>query len=320
MITFKRHVPVMHLVNICIFVALLSSCAMPSPPKRTALVYGISIYDTAYAEGAANSNNLTYPDEDAASMASMLSSEGWSVTAGIADSSNPANNADASRSAIEAGIAGLAGTDGLVLFYYSGHGSTINGESVIIPYGTVDTPSEWISVTELRAMFRAAGLHHVVIILDSCYSGGFVDSGATADAIPPIYDSQDPDRRIKYMLFMDAIGDAIHAYVSFSNDPEYVVLSAAGAGELSWESATYGHGIFSYYTLRAFTDSQADADKDGFVTTTELYAYVAAKIQANWNADYKTSLVSESGVTTQYADFMPHLSGTAYEYALWSTK
>jgi len=297
---------------------IFAACAMPSPPKRTALVYGISMYETSVAEGT--SPNLTWTDEDATAMAAMLTTEGWSVTPGIADSNIASNNADASRTAIENGIAGLAGTDGLVLFYYSGHGSMVNGESVIIPYGTVDDYTQWMTVTELRARFRAAGLHHVIIMLDSCYSGGFVGSGATTDAIPPIYDSQDPSRRINYVLFMDAIGDAINAYVSYSDDPEYVVLSAAGAGELSWESDSYEHGIFSYYALKAATDSQADIDHDGFLTTTELYAYIAANIQSNWNKSYYNDPVVEAGVTPQYADFMPHLSGTAYEYALWSTK
>lgn len=297
---------------------LLGACSMPSAPKRTALVYGISIYDTSKSEGT--SPNLTWTDEDATSIAAMLSSEGWSVTAGIADSSTPANNSDASRTAIENGIASLAGTDGLVLFYYSGHGSTVNGESVIIPYGTVNDSTQWITVSELRARFKAAGLHHVIILLDSCYSGGFVSAGATADAIPTIFDALDPDRRIHYRLFVDAIGDAISAYVAYDDDPEYVVLSGAGAGELSWESSTYGHGIFTYYALNAAADSHADVDGDGFVTTTELYAYIAGKIQATWNKTYADSPVSESGVEPQNADFLPHLSGTAYEYALWSTK
>lgn len=303
---------------IFICAAFLGSCAMPSPPKRTALVYGISIYDTAKAEGSYP--NLTLTDEDATSMAAMLTTEGWSVTAGIADSNIDRNNQDASRTAIENGIAGLAGTDGLVLFYYSGHGSMVNGESVIIPYGTVTEPTQWITATELRARFRAAGLHHVIIMLDSCYSGGFVSSGATTDAIPPIYDSLELDRRIQYRLFVDAIGDAIAAYMAYADDPEFIVLSAAGAGELSWESSSFGHGIFTYYALKAFSDARADVDSDGFVTTTELYAYIAANIQANWNKYYYNDPINESGVTPQYSDYMPHLSGTAYEYALWSTR
>jgi len=296
----------------------LTTCSMPEAPTRTALVYGISIYDTGAGEGANGTDNLTYTDNDAIDFADALESHGWSVTRGIANTQVDSESQDATRNAMEADIALLAGTEGLVLFYYSGHGSIYGGEAVIIPFGTIDTPSEWITVSDLFAMFKSAGLKNVVIILDSCFSGGFVDEGATVDAVPPIFERGTYSGDISYTWFVNALGDAIAGYLTYSSDSNYVVISASGSRELSWESGAYGHGIFTYLVLRA-AYGDADYNGDGYVTTTELYAFCEVNFGQTWNDsndDYEVEVfVNEY----QNADYLPHLSGTAREYALWAT-
>ena len=188
--------------------AVLSACAMPEAPRRTALIYGVS----TYVENHSGRPNLTLTDNDARSMNEMLASKGWTTTTRIADSNNPAQNALASKSQIEADIAALQPDDGLVLFYYSGHGAeNIDGEIAICPYGSINSSgipinSAMITTSELRAMFEQAGLNNVVIILDSCFSGGFVDSRATVDALPVSYGVYDDG--ISYTWFLDALGDA----------------------------------------------------------------------------------------------------------------
>ncbi len=292
-----------------------STCAMPGPPTRTALVYGVSRYDIGIS--ATSSPNLSYTDDDAISMAVMLREKGWDVIEGIADSPVDAENTDASRLAIETAISSLAGAEGLVLFYYSGHGSIYNGESVIIPYGTIDLESEWITVSDLLAMFKDAGLKNVIVILDSCFSGGFVEEGATVDAVPPIFEQNTFSGDIAYTWFVNALGDSILAYLSYSSDSNYVVISAAGSMELSWESPSYEHGIFTYLVLQAEA-GDADYDNDGYVTTTELYAFCGANFGQMWNDVNGNYLVEVTPGEYQYADYLPHLSGTAREYALWA--
>jgi len=314
--------------SVCLFIIsmaiLFSACSMREEQTRHALVYGISIYNTQYPEGVIEHNNLTLTDDDAEAMAALLESQGWSVRAGIADTQLHAENLDASRAAMEAGIASLAGSTGPVLFYYSGHGSRIGSESCIIPYGSVNNYSEWITVTELYQMFEDAGLANVIVILDSCHSGGFVDEYASVDAVPDVYGTYDPsgptepDGEMEYTWFVDALSDSIRGYLGYEAGSRYVTLSAAGAGELSWESSEYGHGIFTYYMLASATDAEADHDGDGYVSTGELYAYCALKIMESWNADTSEEYV-EVDYELQFADFHPHISGTAREYALWAT-
>lgn len=309
---------------------MASSCSMPEPPTRTALLYGISMYDTS--KSVTSKPNLQRTDDDARSMAEMLESKGWTTFLRIADSNNPTTNSIASRAQIESDIASLAGTPGLVLFYYSGHGfDNIGGETAICPYGSLEKTingyyiidENTITMTELHAMFEAAGLSNVIIILDSCYSGGFVDEGATVDAVPPVFGTYDPagptkpEGLIAYTWFLDALGDSIRGYLTYSSGAKYVTISAAGSGELSWESTPPGHGIFTYALLLAAQNESTDLDGDAYVTTGELYSTVSGIMAIIWNN--KESSSYESSVQ-QYADYHPHLSGSPREYALWATQ
>jgi uncharacterized caspase-like protein len=257
-------------------------------------------------------------------MQSMLVAKGWSVTAGIANTQTASESQDATRAAIETDIANLEGTTGLVLFYYSGHGTRdYLGNSYIIPFGSLSSYSDMISKDQLHAMFEAAGLDNVIIILDSCFSGGFVVEGATVDAVPPIFGTYDPEGPTKpegliaYTWFLNALGDSIRGYLTYSSAAKYVTISAAGSGELSWESTPPGHGIFTYALLLAAQDRSTDLDGDAYVTTGELYSMVSAIMAITWNK--KESSSYESNVH-QYADYHPHLSGSPREYALWATQ
>jgi len=305
-----------HITFTMMVVLGLANCAMPEAPARTALVYGISIYDISGGEGASGTNNLTYTDDDARAMSSLLSYNGWTVKEGIANTQDPAESQDATREAIEADISSLASAapEGLVLFYYSGHGTEdYLGTTYIIPFGAIENQSDRISAEELFEMFEDAGISNVIIILDSCNSGGFVYEGATVDAVPPVYGEHDNNGDIEYSWFVDSAGDAMRGYLSYSAEQGYVVLSAAGAGEFSWE--TSGHGIFTAAILSAGDTSEADLDGDGYLATSELFAFCVSYIDSNWNENNATTF---SG--GMYADYLPHLSGTPREYALWATQ
>ncbi len=306
----------------------LLACSLPEAPTRTALVYGISIYQTAYGEGDPSSNNLTYTDNDAQDVATLLlrSEQNWDVKTRIINPQNLDTIEAPTRANIENDINSLIGTQGLVLFYYSGHG-TVNtsGESQIIPFGAIENTSDRISVKDLYTMFENAELNNVIIILDSCNSGGFVSAGATVDAIPPVFGTYDPvgpvaaEGDIHYTWFINALGDSINGYIAYEQNSGYIVISAAGAGELSWESPSSiygsGHGIFTYFLLQSQTDPEADFDGDGLITSGEAFAYCAVKINETWNAD-NSSYYSDG----TYADYLPHLSGTPREYALWANE
>lgn len=281
------------------------ACAVPEAPQRVALVYGVADYP-------GSSSDLKAPTYDAANMEDLFTRQGYTVTKRI--------DSGVTKNAILSDIKNLQGFSGLVVLYFSGHGTaTSEGKAAIVPYDALNESGNLqeqnlITAADLTAAFDEAGITHRVLILDSCYSGGFVDAGATTDGIPSVYGYLD-DGTSRYGLFLAALGDAITAYVSYESSDSTVVLAAAGMGEYSWESETSGGsptGVFTYYVLQGA--SYGDADGDGYLTTTELYAYAAARIVADWNTYYQTYPAD----STQYADFHPHVSGNAREYLLFT--
>ena len=89
-------------------------------------------------------------------------------------------------------------------------------------------------------------------------------------------------------------------------------MTAAGSEELSYESGTYGNGVFTYFFLEAA--SKGDLDGNGFVTLQEAYRYARERVDAHWNSLYYMYYESE---TTIYADYLPRISGNARDVVIF---
>lgn len=301
---------------------LATACA-PSgpPPARYALVYGVSIYADAFGEGA-GPVNLTYPDDDARALATLLEGQGYVVTL--------RENADASKARLEEDLAGLAttmGADDLLLVYFSGHGGDFAFFGLdpadypqvpadtrwIFPYGGVnpEVTGSYLSSAdfrledavydrELETMLEVVPATRKVVILDTCNSGGFVGSGADVDALPPqIHGADFPNRG-------EILSLALAAYAGYTGvgPGGAYVLSAAGADEESYETVYLGHGVFTYFLLEA--SQEGDLNRDGYITVLEAYAWASAAIETGWNVG-------------AVSDFHPHLSGGAVDFVLFET-
>lgn len=281
-----------------ILAAAFVSCAEPSFGDRVALVYGIADYQTV--------NDLAYTVDDAQSMADLLAAQGWGDVRLRLD-------AAAGKAAMLQDIAdlGAQGFRGLLLLYFSGHGTFDSQGTFICPWDTVASDyGTMISPSELFAAQETAGLRHAVVILDSCFSGGFVSPGATVDAVPPAFGFDSvftlSEYSLNYLNYADAIGDSLSGFVAYSTGPGAIVLSAAGSREESFEAEGLpfgGHGVFTYFLLNA--PAWADIDRDGWIDTSELYRFTSANIQARWND------------LTYFNDYHPHVSGSPREYAIF---
>jgi hypothetical protein len=297
----------MKIINPSIVLLILaSSCSLPESPERVALIYGVSIYGAGY--------NLTYTDDDARGMVNLLVSQNWTDI-------RPRIDQDTTKVNIAADI-GLLDSQrfkGTVLFYYAGHGYYVDGVQYIAPAGSISSTGailleNMISPDELFSWFKAAGLQHVIIILDSCYSGGFVEAGATTSSIPPIFGPNEAtDGNLRYTKFLDALSDSYINYLHYSEYSGYIVISAAGSLEFSYEQL-YGHGVFTYFVLQSA--QHGDLNSDGVVTTSELFAYAVSGINHYWNSQHKNTF---GKYEQQYWDFHPHLTGSPREYILFKT-
>jgi len=306
--------------------ACSEGASMSVPSNRYALVIGVQDYPGA-------GNDLDYPDDDADALASLLENTGWTVRTRLISSSDSGTATDGSPTyaGIEAAIASLSDDPGAtILVYYSGHGSTDEDYSTayMIPYdgiasGGAYEESRWISAATMTGWLAAVPAKHRILILDSCYSGGFATSEASVDTTPANYGYASYEDGVSEKGLVSAalsrFSRLVSANLSGYGGDEVTALAAAGAAEFSYDDDEHARGAFTYYLMRA-ADS-GDADSDGFVTVDEAYLYARAQLEANWNEAYSKDTRSWEW---QYAgegcvpDFLPHVSGGTGELVLYA--
>jgi hypothetical protein len=313
------------LVAACAVIVALTSCTFDAPKitaPRYALVYGVSTYQSMYQEATnyypyvitnpqpASFNNLSYSDDDAKSISDLLTSQGWTVMTRTKGSVGDSVN-QPTRDQMKNDLSDLASTmnsDSTVLVYFSGHGTMNNGLAYIVPYqGISDSTSpiidysKCISPSDLSSMLSLLPTKNIIVLADTCYSGGFVSSGSSIDASPQNFSSMPT-----YSAFGTAManfGSLLVANASASGAKTPIVVSAAGSIEQSFETSSLSHGVFTYYLLEAA--AKGDKDGDGIVTTTEAYSYASEAIKSKYDSAYGVS-------------FLPHISGDTRDLALFA--
>lgn len=165
--------------------------------------------------------------------------------------------------------------DDLVVIYYSGHGSfaaDTNGDEALrnpgdnldeyyLPYDTKIPGlfSTAIRDDEFGDWMNSIHSKHVVIFLDSCFSGGATkqvkgvsSEGRKAPSTNSIFNDFSLERR--------------------------VLLAASEENQESLEAPELEHGVFTYYLLKALKGA-GDEDGDGKINAEEAYNYVKLKVK-----------------------------------------
>lgn len=266
-----------------------------------ALVIGINAYK--------NVNALHNCVNDAVGMKAALETGGWTVASCLVD-------AGATRAAIKSAVAGLAeqsgfGTESTVLVFYSGHGMLDSNSSAayIVPVDfSAGIPA--ISAGELKGWLGALPCRNRLLILDSCYSGGFVDSGGCADTSPQYSASAYGQDRTMLAVANRKLAALLAESAGGRTDPSIMTMSASGSEEFSWDVSELNHGVFTCYLLEAA--AKGDSNGDGYVTMSEAFAY-AKPLMKSWSQ----SVVAQSGGDIQYY-MLPHISGGTGEIVLFN--
>jgi uncharacterized caspase-like protein len=148
----------------------------------------------------------------------------------------------------------------LAVVFFAGHGQTetlANGEKrgYIVPVDSDPAQpfATAISMDRLQQLSETLVAKHIYFVMDSCYSGlGFVRS-----AVAPM---------------------PSEGYVEKMRSQRAVQMITAGQeGEKAYERG--GRGVFTSYWLEALAGN-ADFDGDGFVTASEIGAYVPSNVTA----------------------------------------
>jgi len=305
------------LAALALMAGMLLTCADLTPPgKRYALVYGVTTYTTLQA--ATGYPNLTYPDMDATSVSEMLTAEGYeSVQRRIRNAIDDEAPTKANLAADIANIASLLGPDDTFVFYFSGHGGAFGNDYFFAPYLGIDGASPYltnlglcVSQDELAAYLETIPTARKIVVLDTCFSGGFVENPLEVDIAPPAYVRQ------SYSITPAVIAQAIRNYESFSSSTgdgispygNAIVISAAGSGDASYEDPSIEHGVATYFLLQA--PQVGDLNEDGLVTSMEAFALIKAGLDAEWNPYVSTT-------TDPPETFLPHISGGPLDYVIF---
>ena len=166
------------------------------------------------------------------------------------------SNEDATKSGIEkvieAWLPNRVKKDSRVIIYYSGHGAPEpkTGEAYLVPY---DGDPNYLEVTgySLKRLYDKLGklqAAEVVVLLDSCFSGAGGRSVLAKGARP---------------LVMMADTSVLSSNMA--------ILSATQGSQISTSSPEKGHGVFTYYFLKAI--------KDGKKTIADIYEYIKPMVE-----------------------------------------
>jgi len=153
---------------------------------------------------------------------------------------------------LEAWLPNKVKDDSRVFVYYSGHGAPDpqSGEAYLVPY---DGDPNYLATTgySLKRLYANLGrlpVKEVIVALDSCFSGSGGRSVLAKGARPLV-----------------TVRDA------GSVAPNMVVIAATQGAQISSSSLEKGHGIFTYYFLKALKDGKKDIP--------EIYDYIKPLVE-----------------------------------------
>jgi len=153
---------------------------------------------------------------------------------------------------VEAWLPNRVKKDSTIFIYFSGHGSPdpSTGEAYIVPY---DGDPNYLSITgyPLKRLYDKLGkleAKDIIVVLDSCFSGAGGRSVLAKGARPLVMTTS-----------------------SMTVPKDMAILSATQGSQISTSSPEKGHGIFTYYFLKAL--------KDGKKTIAEIYESIKPLVE-----------------------------------------
>ena len=239
-------------------VQLLTNSRVPPGAKLHVLAIGVSHYNEQHGAHL----RLKFAQKDAQDVIAALGSTQDGLY--VAGSRQYLADEDATRGTILRGLATLRSAmtsrDDLAVVQFSGHGAMVDGELYLLPQNVdagdaVTIRDTALPVAELRAeLLRIAATGRVLVLLDACYSGGASLAGGAQEVASAV------------------LGQALAA-------ANVTVLTSSSASQTSREDARWQNGAFTKAVLEALGSDDADENKDGLLSATELARYVDRRVR-----------------------------------------
>ncbi|PYO35581.1 MAG: hypothetical protein DMD74_06910 [Gemmatimonadetes bacterium] len=242
----------------------------PRPPRRLALLIGISDYKNFQPDGPPGQSDLNGPANDVPRIKTSLRRYGFDGDSSV----RVLLNAQASRQGITDGFKWLAqqatDTADVVVIFYSGHGSftkDLNGdEALVTPGDTLDEalvpwdamdihdPAQLVIDDQIGNWLKALGTTNVTLIIDGCFSGTATRGAEIAPVARP----------------RGALGNipsrAAAAAVDVVDNPGYTLITASSATDVAMElplgQDKKVFGVLTYYLTEALDAAARHAGGD----------------------------------------------------------
>lgn len=182
-------------------------------------------------------------------------------------------------------LSGHVGADDRVFFYFAGHGIAADGDDgpagYIVPSDyDPDDPTTLIPMADLQAALDALPCRHLLLVLDCCFSGAFKWSSkyrAIGSLMPKKIYKERFDRFIE-----DPAWQVITSAAYDQKALDVVRGKATGDRGITTSDDNGAHSPFAralFEGLGGAADARLDAEGDGVITATELYAYIRDQVE-----------------------------------------
>lgn len=234
--------------------------------ERWAVIIGVGKYENSGIP------TLKFAEKDATSLYDFLVTKGGFKKENVqilTDSTQQKPTLINIKRSLGEWLARRAGKDDTVVVYYAGHGAPevdaagmeADGLSKYLVPRDADPESLFTTgfpMDDIQRVFARLQAERVVFLVDTCFSGA--TGGRT-------FSKQLTRSGHLSTQFLDRL----------AHSRGRVIITAAGPNELALELPDLGHGVFTYYLLKGM-EGEADRDKDGIVTVSELYEYLENKV------------------------------------------
>jgi len=237
-------------------VQLRTNSRLPPGARLHLLAVGVSRFNDRLGRHL----RLDFAHKDAHDVASALS--GTQDALYVPGSRQYLADEDATRANMLRALDALRtamGQHDLAVVHFAGHGAMVDGELFLLPHEVDARDAVAIRTTALpvsdmrRELLKISERGRVLVLLDACYSGA-----ASADGRAETVESA----RLTQALAAANI----------------TVLTSSSADQTSREDAAWQNGAFTKAVLEAL-GSDADENRDGLISATELAAYVERRVR-----------------------------------------
>ena len=234
--------------------------------KRWALFVGIGDYSRAQL------GCLTTPRSDATQTRKLfLADERYQAQS---ENSRLLHDEEATRDAILSTLGDLvqaaSGYD-MLLFYFSGHGAQVQGESILVPYDyeRVTPVESGLAVNDILVLMKSSKAQTKIVLLDACHSGP--DISTTEEQTKDVGEEESKD------ITAQAMDPAFASFVLRSRG--MAVMTSCTAQQRSWSYRATGLSAFTFFLLEGLS-GYADTARNGYITVSDAFHYTSNAVRS----------------------------------------